>query len=155
MDAEMQPTADQAATEQCQHDVWASGDISHLDVASGSGNASLAVARRGCRPTGIDHLPALLEQARARAERLRAHFQLGDPEAVPFSRAPFDVVLSVFGVMFTPDQQRVASEMRRVCRPGGIIGLAHGAADGFIRDILQAGTQNAPPVRRLPEAAAW
>ena len=94
-----------------------------LDVAAGNGNATLAAARRGCRVTSTDYVPGLLERgaARARAEGLNAAFEIADAEALPYDAASFDVVLSTFGVMFAPDQAKAASEMARVCRPGGRI----------------------------------
>lgn len=98
-----------------------------LDVAAGNGNATLAAARRGCRVTSTDYVPALLERGaeRARAEGLSADFLPADAEALPFEDATFDCVLSTFGVMFAPDQARAAAEMIRVCRAGGRIGLAN------------------------------
>src|SRR5688572_26092468 len=96
-----------------------------LDVACGSGNAALVAARRYCEVTGIDYVPALVERAMARAaaEGVRADFRVVDAQALPFPDASFDVVLSVFGVMFAPDQEKAAKELLRVCRRGGTIGL--------------------------------
>ena len=98
-----------------------------LDVAAGNGNATLAAARRGCLVTSTDYVNSLLERGaeRARAERLNVQFQVADVEALPFADGSFDAVLSTFGVMFAPDQRRAASEMARVCRPGGRIGMAN------------------------------
>ncbi len=92
-----------------------------LDVAAGNGNATLAAARRFATVTSTDYVPALLEQGRRRAEgeRLNVTFEVADAEALPYPDASFDVVLSTFGVMFTPDHERAASEMLRVCKPGG------------------------------------
>ena len=97
-----------------------------LDVACGSGNAALIFARRYCDVTGIDFVPALIDRAQARAvaEGMHIDFRVGDAQALPFSDATFAVVISVFGVVFAPDQERVASELLRVCRPGGKIGLS-------------------------------
>ena len=83
-----------------------------LDVAAGNGNATLAVARRGCDVTSTDYVGALLERSRARAsaEGLAVRFEEADAEHLPYADASFDVVLSTFGVMFTPDQQRAADE---------------------------------------------
>jgi ubiquinone/menaquinone biosynthesis C-methylase UbiE len=96
-----------------------------LDVACGSGNAALVAARRYCDVSGVDFVPALLDRARQRAaaEGTPIDFQVGDAQALPYPDAHFDVVLSVFGVMFAPDQERAANELLRVCRPGGRIGL--------------------------------
>ena len=88
-----------------------------LDVAAGNGNATIAAARRWAEVTSTDYVPALLERGRAKAEaeRLSVAFQQADAEELPFADASFDVVLSVFGVMFTPNQEQAASELLRVC----------------------------------------
>jgi len=98
-----------------------------LDVASGNGNAALAAARRVCDVIGIDYVPMLLEEGRERsgAEGLRVDFREGDAENLSFTDASFDVVLSTLGVMFAPNQEKVASELPRVCRPGGRICLTN------------------------------
>ena len=103
-----------------------------LDVAAGNGNATLAAARRGCIVTSTDYVASLLERGRerAQAERLEVAFQQADVEALPFADASFDAVLSTFGAMFAPDQARTASEMARVCRPGGKIAMANWTPDG-------------------------
>jgi ubiquinone/menaquinone biosynthesis C-methylase UbiE len=120
-----------------------------LDVATGSGNTALAAARRGAHVTGVDYVPALLERARERvqAERFKhVELELGDTENLPFSDGSFDVVLSTFGHMFAPDPDRAASEMARVCRPGGRIGFAAWTADGFTgRFFAVNGRYNPPP----------
>src|SRR5215470_17719127 len=110
-----------------------------LDVAAGNGNASLAAARRWADVTSTDYVGALLERGRARAaaERLRLTFQEADAEQLPFADASFDVVLSVFGVMFTPNQEQAAQELLRVCRSGGKIGLANWTPDGFIGQVFR------------------
>ena len=96
-----------------------------LDVATGSGNAAMAAARRGCEVVGLDYVPALLDRARRRVEAdgLEAEFVVGDAEDLPFADGSFDVVSSVFGAMFAPDQERTARELARVTRSGGRIGL--------------------------------
>lgn len=96
-----------------------------LDVAAGSGNASLAAARRGAHVTATDFVPQLLQVAarRAAVEGLVIDIDEADAQALPFPDGVFDVVVSTFGVMFAPDQERAASELVRVCRPGGRIGL--------------------------------
>lgn len=119
-----------------------------LDIAAGNGNASLAAARRWCDVVATDYVPSLLARAaeRADAERLSIAFREADAEALPFPDAGFDVVLSTFGVMFTPDQDRAAAEMIRVCRPGGKIGLANWTPDGFIGQLFRTiGAHVAPP----------
>src|SRR5512138_2909534 len=95
-----------------------------LDVAAGNGNATLAAARRFADVTSTDYVPALLEggRRRAEAEGLVVKFEPADAENLPYADASFDVVLSTYGVMFAPDHQRAASELMRVCRPGGRIG---------------------------------
>ena len=96
-----------------------------LDVAAGSGNAALAAARRGARVTATDFVPQLLKVAERRAavEGLQIETAEADAQALPFPDGAFDLVLSTFGVMFAPDQARAASELVRVCRPGGRIAL--------------------------------
>ncbi|HJS76860.1 MAG TPA: class I SAM-dependent methyltransferase, partial [Burkholderiales bacterium] len=110
-----------------------------LDVAAGNGNVSLAAARRWCDVVATDYVPALLERARERAaaERLPMEFQEADAEALPFSDASFDAVVSTFGVMFTPDQERAAAELVRVCKGGGKIGLANWTPEGFIGQLFK------------------
>jgi SAM-dependent methyltransferase len=119
-----------------------------LDVAAGNGNASLAAARRFCDVVSTDYVPALLELGRRRAEgdRLSMQFREADAEHLPFADAEFDAVLSTFGVMFTPDQDRAAGEMLRVCRSGGKIGLANWTPDSFIGQLFRVlGKYIAPP----------
>ena len=110
-----------------------------LDVAAGNGNVSLAAARRWCDVVATDYVPALLERARERAaaERLDIEFREADAEALPFPDGSFDVVVSTFGVMFTPDQDRAAAEMVRVCKRGGKIGLANWTPEGFIGQLFK------------------
>jgi len=119
-----------------------------LDVAAGNGNAALAAARRGCEVTASDYVPALLSgtRARASAEGLTVDVREADAEALPFDDATFDVVVSTFGVMFTPDQERAAAELTRVCRPGGRIGLTNWTPDGFVGQMFKIiGRSVAPP----------
>jgi len=110
-----------------------------LDVAAGNGNVSLAAARRWCDVVATDYVPALLDRARERAEveRLPITFREADAEALPFPDESFDVVVSTFGVMFTPDQERAAAELLRVCKRGGKIGLANWTPDGFIGQLFK------------------
>ena len=128
-----------------------------LDVATGSGNTALAAARRFCEVTAIDYVPALLEDGRRRAdaERLHVTFQEGDAENIPFADASFDVVLSTVGVMFTPNQEKAASELLRVCRAGGKIGLANWTPTGFIGDLFRTIGQHIPPAPGLKPGTLW
>jgi ubiquinone/menaquinone biosynthesis C-methylase UbiE len=119
-----------------------------LDVAAGDGNATLAAARRWCEVTSTDYVAALLERGRERAaaERLPIQFREADAEALPFADDSFDVVVSTFGVMFTPDQNKAAAELLRVCKRGGKIGLATWTPDGFIGQVFKTlGKHVAPP----------
>lgn len=128
-----------------------------LDVAGGNGNASLAAARRFAEVTSTDYVPELLERGRARAaaDHLAIEFQVADAEALPFANAAFDVVLSTFGVMFTPDQDKAASEMMRVCRPGGRIGLANWTPAGFIGQLFKLIGSVLPPPAGVRSPALW
>ncbi len=118
-----------------------------LDVATGTGNAALAAARRFCETTGTDFVPALLERARARAEveGLAVTFREGDAQALPFEDGSFDVVLSAIGAMFAPDQERTAGELLRVCRPGGRIAMANWTPEGFVGELFRVQGRYAPP----------
>jgi len=132
-------------------DVRAGQDV--LDVAAGNGNASLAAARRHAVVTSTDYVQGLLDKgrARARAEELPIRFQLADAEALPFDDDSFDIVLSTFGVMFTPDHRRVASEMLRVVRPGGRIAMANWTPAGFIGRLFKViGAYVSPPAGVQP-----
>jgi ubiquinone/menaquinone biosynthesis C-methylase UbiE len=128
-----------------------------LDVAAGNGNASLAAARRWCDVVATDYVPALLERARERAaaERLAIEFREADAEALPFPNASFDVVVSTFGVMFTPDQDRAATELIRVCRHGGKIGLANWTPEGFIGQVFKTIGKHMPPPAGVKSPALW
>ena len=128
-----------------------------LDVATGSGNAALSAARRNCDAVGVDYVPALIERARARAavERLPANFEVGDCEAIPFADEAFDVVLSVYGSMFAPDQQKAADELLRVCRPGGRIGMTNWTPTGFWGRAFALIGRYLPPPRGLRAPPEW
>jgi SAM-dependent methyltransferase len=175
------PAPDFAAVKSRQQNTWASGDFSvvaarivfqaeHLcetadiqagwrvlDVATGSGNAAIAAARRGCEAVGIDYVPALLERGRIRAaaEHLDVRFVEGDAEDLPFPDASFDAVLSIYGVMFAPDHDRAAAELSRVCRPGGRIALASWTPDGFIGETFRVFSRYLPPVPGLRPPVRW
>src|SRR5262249_35289622 len=150
------PPVDLEAVKKRQHGAWSSGDYAVvgttlqivgeslcealdlragqrvLDVAAGNGNVSLAAARRFCDVVSTDYVPALLERGRERAaaEHLPMEFREADAEALPFADASFDVVVSTFGVMFTPNQDKAATELLRVCKRGGKIGLANWTPEG-------------------------
>lgn len=128
-----------------------------LDVAAGNGNASLAAARRWCDVVATDYVPALLGRARERAaaEHLEIEFREADAEALPFPNASFDAVVSTFGVMFTPDQDKAAAELVRVCRPGGKIGLANWTPEGFIGQIFKTIGKHLPPPAGIKSPALW
>ena len=170
-------TLDFSAIKQRQQGAWASGDYAVvgttlqivgerlaetcdlrwdervLDVAAGNGNATLAAARRGCRVISTDYVPALLDLGaeRAKAERLNIEFRVADAEDLPFADGSFDAVVSTFGVMFTPDHERAAQELLRVCRPGGRIGLANWTPEGFIGQMFRVlGRHVAPPAGVSP-----
>jgi ubiquinone/menaquinone biosynthesis C-methylase UbiE len=128
-----------------------------LDVAAGNGNATLAAARRFADVVSTDYVAALLEGGRRRAEadRLPVTFQEADAEALPFADASFDVVLSTFGVMFTPNQEKAAGELLRVCRPGGKIGLANWTPDSFIGQMFKVLGKYVPPVAGVAPPSLW
>jgi ubiquinone/menaquinone biosynthesis C-methylase UbiE len=176
-----QPTTDLTALKSRQQATWSSGDYAVigttltitgellceavalrpgqrvLDVAAGNGNASLAAARRWANVTSTDYVAALLERGRARAaaERLPLTFQHADAEQLPFADRSFDVVLSIFGVMFTPDQQQAARELLRVCRTGGKIGLANWTPEGFIGQVFGTIGKYIPPLPGVTSPALW
>ena len=128
-----------------------------LDVAAGNGNATLAAARRFADVVSTDYVGALLEGGRRRAEadRLPVTFQEADAEALPFADASFDVVLSTFGVMFTPNQDKAARELLRVCRPGGKIGLANWTPESFIGQMFRVLGKYVPPVAGVAPPSLW
>lgn len=128
-----------------------------LDVASGTGNAALAAARRFADVTGIDYVPELLDLARTRAaaEGLEVDFRTGDAEALDFPDDGFDVVLSACGAMFAPDHQRTADELVRVCRPGGRIGMVNWCPDGYIGSLFRAIAAHVPPPPGVVPPGKW
>lgn len=128
-----------------------------LDVACGTGNVSLPAARAGAEVTGVDIATNLLEQARARAaaEKLPIAFQEGDAEDLPFPDQQFDFVVSMFGAMFAPRPERVASELVRVCKPGGMIAMANWTPDGFVGKSFQITSAMAPLPPGIPEPVLW
>ena len=128
-----------------------------LDVAAGNGNATLAAARRFAEVTSTDYVEGLLDAARVRAaaERLEIAFRSADAEALPFADGAFDVALSTFGVMFTPDQAKAATELTRVVRPGGRIGLANWTPEGLIGQLFKVLGRHAPPPPGLKSPLQW
>jgi SAM-dependent methyltransferase len=128
-----------------------------LDVAAGTGNASIAAARCLCRVTATDYVPALLERAaeRAAAEHLPLETAPADAENLPYPDGSFDAVLSVVGAMFAPDQERTAAELTRVCRPGGTVALANWTPEGFIGEMFRTVGRRVPPPAGLRGPVEW
>jgi len=128
-----------------------------LDVACGTGNLAIPAARKGAEVWGVDIAPNLLEQARQRAvtENLRAVFEEGDAEQLPYPDAHFDVVLSMFGAMFAPRPDRVAAELARVCRPGGVIAMANWTPESFVAKQFAVGNRYLPPPDGIPAPVLW
>src|SRR3954468_15936147 len=172
---------DFAAIKQKQQSTWASGDFAIigvtlqivgeslaeavdiragervLDVAAGNGNATLAAARRFADVTSTDYVPELLDKGRVRAlaEGLPVKFRVADAEELPFEGGSFDVALSTFGAMFTPDHTKPAREMLRVVRSGGRIGLANWTPEGFIGQLFKVIGKYLPPPAGLASPALW
>jgi len=128
-----------------------------LDVAAGNGNSTLAAARRWCDVTSTDYVAALLEAGRVRAlaEGHSIKFQEADAENLPFADASFDVVMSTFGVMFTPNQEQAARELARVCKPGGRIGLANWTPESFIGQVFKTIGKYVSPAPGVKSPALW
>lgn len=172
---------DYTAIKQRQHGVWSAGDYAIigttlqivgerlceavdmragstvLDVAAGNGNATLAAARRFANVTSTDYVAALLARGKERADAdgFSVNFHEADAEALPFADDSFDVALSTFGVMFTPNQEKAAAELVRVVRKGGKIGLANWTPDGFIGQVLKLVGKYAPPPSGLKPPTLW
>ena len=128
-----------------------------LDVACGTGNTAIPAARAGASVTGIDIAPNLIEQAIANneAEGLSAEFDIGDAEAMPYDDGAFDVVMTVFGAMFAPRPELIAAELKRVCRPGGMVTMANWTPDGFIGQMFKATGKHVPPTAAMPSPLLW
>jgi SAM-dependent methyltransferase len=128
-----------------------------LDVAAGNGNATLAFARRWCEVTSTDYVDTLLAHGRARAEAeaLNVTYQIADAEQLPFEIGTFDAVVSTFGVMFAPNQLKAASEMLRVCRAGGKIGMANWTPEGFIGQVFKTLGKHIAPPPGVSSPALW
>ena len=175
------PTVDLATVKARQQTAWSAGDYAVvgttlqivgetlcealdlragervLDVAAGNGNATLAAARRWADVTSTDYVPTLLERARARAsaEGLPVRFEQADAESLPYGDASFDVVLSTFGVMFTPNQEQAAAELARVCKAGGRIGLANWTPSSFVGELFKLLGRYVPPPAGIRSPALW
>ena len=181
VDSSLSPSVDLASVKNRQQAAWSTGNYAVvgttlqivgenlcealdlragsrvLDVAAGNGNATLAAARRWCDVTSTDYVASLLDagRARAQAEGVDVAFREADAEALPFADASFDIVLSTFGVMFTPDQQKAAHELARVCKPGGKIGLANWTPDSFIGQIFKTIGKYIAPPQGVMSPALW
>ena len=177
-----QPAApDLAAVKSKQHATWSSGDYAAvgttlqivgetlaesldlrpdsrvLDVAAGNGNATLAAARRYCNVVSTDYVASLLRagMARAEAEHLTVAFREADAEDLPFEASSFDVVMSTFGVMFTANQDAAAAELLRVCRSGGMIGMANWTPESFIGAVFRTIGRYVPPPAGVRSPLEW
>lgn len=128
-----------------------------LDVACGTGNQSLPAARAGADVIGLDIATNLLEQARQRAadEKLKIEFVEGDAERLPYEAGRFDVVVSMFGAMFAPRPELVASELLRVSRPGGRIAMGNWTPAGFVGQMFRITASHVPPPPGLPSPLLW
>ncbi|MDX6627295.1 MAG: hypothetical protein QOE56_2284 [Solirubrobacterales bacterium] len=178
----MNDAPDLQAVTQMQQKVWSEGDFAMvanlvyypsenlaealeivpdervLDVACGSGNAAIAAARRAWGNTvGADFVPALLERGRERAaaERLEIEFVEADAQDLPFEDASFDIVVSVYGAMFAPDQERTAAELLRVTKPGGRIGMANWTPEGGVGGMFMTVAKHAPPPPGINPPLLW
>jgi len=178
----MSETPDLTAVTEVQQQIWSKGDFAMvagivynaaedlaealelvpderlLDVACGSGNGALSAARRTWGNTvGADYVPALLERGRERAaaERLEVEFVEADAQELPFEDASFDVAMSIFGAMFAPDQPKTASELLRVVKPGGRIGMANWTPDGAVGAMFKTISKHAPPPPGIESPLGW
>ena len=178
----MNDAPDLAAVTQTQQQIWSKGDFAMvanivyhaaedlaetlelvpgervLDVACGSGNLAIAAARRTWGGTvGADYVPALLERGRERAaaERLEVEFVEADAQDLPFEDASFDVVTSIYGAMFAPDQEKTAAELLRVVKPGGRIGMGNWTPDGAVGMMFKTISKHAPPPPGVESPLLW
>jgi SAM-dependent methyltransferase len=128
-----------------------------LDMACGSGNLAIPLARQGCIATGVDIAPNLLVQARERAvaEGLTVSFDEGDAEALPYANASFDAVVTMFGAMFAPRPELVAAELARVLKPGGRLAMANWNPGSFTGAMFKLGSQHVPPPPGVPPPVLW
>jgi ubiquinone/menaquinone biosynthesis C-methylase UbiE len=178
----MNDAPDLSVVTQVQQQIWSKGDFSMvaqlvhypsetlaesldlvpgervLDVASGSGNAAIAAARRTWgNVVSSDYVPELLARGRERAaaEHLEVEFVEADAQELPFEDSTFDVVTSVYGAMFAPDQEKTASELLRVVKPGGRIGMANWTPDGRVGQMFKIISKHAPPPPGIEPAVTW
>jgi ubiquinone/menaquinone biosynthesis C-methylase UbiE len=128
-----------------------------LDVACGTGNLAIPLARRGAVVTGVDIATNLLAQARERAaaENLTATFDEGDAEALPYGDASFDVVVTMFGAMFAPRPELVASELARVLKPAGLLAMANWNPASFSGQMFKVGGRHVPPPPGIAPPVLW
>lgn len=129
-----------------------------LDVACGTGNLAVVAARQGCVVRGVDIARNLIDQARTRAaaDGLRIDFKEGDAESLPFAEGEFDLVVSMFGVMFAPRPHVAAAELLRVTRPGGRVALANWTPEGFIGKMFEVFKAHLPPPPAgVPSPMGW
>ena len=128
-----------------------------LDVACGTGNSALPLARRGAVVTGVDIATNLLEQARERAaaEGLTISFDEGDAEQLPYPDATFDAVVTMFGAMFAPRPEFVVAECARVLKPGGLMAMANWTPAGFTGQMFKVSAYHAPAPAGLAPPIHW
>jgi len=178
----MQPAAmDINAIKERMRDTWMAGDfgviaayiteaaenfVAHLDIAKGArvldvacgtGNTAIPLARAGILVTGVDIASNLIEQARARVakEGVKAKFEEGDAEQLQFPDGSFDAIISMFGAMFAPRPERVVAEFVRVCRPGGLIAMANWTPTGFVGESFKTMATHVPPPPGIPAPPLW
>ena len=128
-----------------------------LDVACGSGNLAVPAAHKGAEVTGVDIATNLVAQARERAksEGLSIQFDEGDAEQLPYENESFDAVVTMFGAMFAPRPELVASELIRVCKPGGRIAMANWTPGGFIGEMFKTTGKHVTPPPNMPSPLKW
>ena len=128
-----------------------------LDVATGTGNLAIPAAKTGADVTGIDIAPNLIEQATANAEAqgLKAKFEVGDAEALPYDDNTFDVVMTMFGAMFAPRPDVTAGELLRVTKPGGLVTMANWTPEAFVGKMFKIGSKHVPPPPGMPPPVLW
>jgi len=128
-----------------------------LDVACGNGNTAIPAAWLGADVTGVDIAPHLIEQAIARAERagLDVEFDIGDAEALPYGDSNFEIVMTMFGAMFAPRPDLTASELKRVCTPGGLIAMANWTPEGFIGQMFKTTGKHVQPPAGMSSPLLW